>query len=197
MVLLALLALVMLGVGFAFVPLYRLFCQQFGIPVPTVVSAPTTGSKVVAGTSDRMVTIRFVAGTGTMANGMPLPIKFAPVIYTQRVRLGEPFLSAYTATNPTGTAMDGVAVHMLYAMGGALNDPAPYVALQQCFCFEQQHYPADTTVQLPLSFTISPNLPPDVHTITFAYTLFEALPNDPRVKNHTPGTSTTLTLGKG
>ncbi len=35
---------------------------------------------------------------------------------------------------------------------------------------------------LPLNFIITPDLPAGVHTITFAYTLFKALPNDPRIR---------------
>ena len=172
----------MLGVGFAFVPLYRMFCQRLGIPVPTLVVGPSTGTQMGSGISERTVLIRFVANMGTAADGKPLAMRFAPMVYTQRVRLGEPFLGAYEVKNNMGRAVDGVAIHMLYAMGGELDDPSQYVNLQQCFCFTEQHYPKDETVRLPLSFTISPELPPEIHTITFSYTLFEAVENDPRVR---------------
>lgn len=91
-------------------------------------------------------------------------------------------LTAYQATNK-GPAFNGVAVHMLYAMGGEGGfEPSSYIDLQQCFCFESEHYPAGQHITLPLSFTVSPNLPEGVHTITFAYTLFKSTENDPRVR---------------
>lgn len=166
----------------AAVPLYRLFCQHFGIPVPRIITgssaqAPANPAQQLAN-QNRTVTVRFTANS---ASG--LPITFGPITYTQKVKLGQPVLTAYTAKNTVNKAYDGVAVHMLYAMGGDPDiDIASYVDLQQCFCFAQEHYPANQEVRLPLSFTISPNLPAGVHTITFAYTLFEALPNDPRIK---------------
>lgn len=171
-----------LGLVTVAVPMYRLFCQHFGIPVPQIISGPT--NNVASATPgrvpnpDRTVTVRF---TANVASG--LPITFGPLTYTQKVKLGEPVLTAYLAHNTVAQAFDGVAVHMLYAMGGDPDlDIASYVNLQQCFCFAQEHYPANEEIHLPLAFTISPNLPENVHTITFAYTLFKALPNDSRIK---------------
>lgn len=167
----------------AAVPLYRIFCQHFGIPVPQIISGPSRTVDLKPETpeaahSNRVVTVRF---TSNVQSG--IAVNFHPMTYTQKVKVGEPVLTAYAAKNNGGKAIDGVAVHMLYAMGGDPDlDIASYVDLQQCFCFAQEHYPAGQEVNLPLAFTISPNLPKGVHTITFAYTLFEALPNDPRVK---------------
>jgi cytochrome c oxidase assembly protein subunit 11 len=102
-----------------------------------------------------------------------MPVQLSPVTYSLKVRLGEPTLTAYRAVNNTGRDMDGIAVHTLFAMGGLDGVRVnKYVDLTQCFCFQSQHYPAHQTVNLPLSFTVTPDLPPDVHTITFSYTLF-------------------------
>lgn len=168
----------------AAVPLYRLFCQHFGIPVPRIITGPTQGINMDAQTTpdaDRVVTVRFTANASA-----DLPITFGPMTYTQKVKLGEPVLTAYTAKNNAVNDIDGVAVHMLYAMGGDPDvDIDSYVNLQQCFCFAQEHYPAGQEIRLPLAFTLAPNLPKGVHTITFSYTLFRALPNDPRIKAKT------------
>jgi cytochrome c oxidase assembly protein subunit 11 len=170
-------ALAMLGVAFSFVPLYRIFCQALSIPVPRV-AVGEHGTMTRFKVSDRTVEVNFVADA---ARGVP--IRFAPMDYSLRVRLGEPVLTAYTAFNTSPLAMDGVAVHMLYGMGGAEDgDVARYVDLRQCFCFESQHYPPGQEIRLPLSFVVTPDLPPGVHTITFAYTLFKALPDDPRIR---------------
>lgn len=162
------------------VPLYYLFCKQFGIPVPTILTRANAALPGQGEISTRTVTIRFTANTGS-----GVPIAFSPLTYNLKVRLGEPALTAYAAHNQSPRDIDGVAVHQLAAMGGPENvDISSYVNLQQCFCFELQHYPGNKDIRLPLSFTISPELPEGIHTITFSYTLFEALPNDPRLKEH-------------
>ena len=166
------------------VPLYNLMCEKLGITRPTI-PLGQSGAVVKAQTltpaqATRRVTVRFTANT---ASGVP--IEFHPLTHTLQVPLGQPVLTAYAANNPSPKAMDGVAVHMLYAMGGPDGtDVAQYVALEQCFCFAAQHYPANKEINLPLSFTLSPDLPAGIHTITFAYTLFEALPDDPRIREH-------------
>lgn len=171
LLILVVVAAAMLGVAYAFVPLYRVFCQTFGIPLPSVaVSEQLAAPKTISGISGRTITIRFMG-----QNNATMPVRLAPTTYTMKVRLGQPTLTAYKATNPMGTGLDGVAVHTLLALGGLDGvNIAKYVDLQQCFCFEEQHYPANSTINLPLSFTITPELPPDIHTITFSYTLFPA-----------------------
>jgi cytochrome c oxidase assembly protein subunit 11 len=166
------------------VPLYNLMCEKLGITRPTIPLGQTgttiTQRALTPAEASRRITIRFTANT---AQGVP--IEFHPLSYTIQVPLGQPVLTAYQAKNLSPKPMDGVAVHMLYAMGGESGvQVADYVALEQCFCFAQQHYPANADVNLPLSFTLSPDLPKGIHTITFAYTLFEALPNDPRIREH-------------
>lgn len=164
------------------VPLYSLMCDALNINRPTLSVGASgevaQGGPLSATQAARRITVRFTANT---AEGVP--VKFNPLAYSLQVPLGQPVLTAYAAHNLSPKPMDGVAVHMLNAMGGPdgidIND---YVSLQQCFCFESQHYPATQEINLPLSFTLSPNLPEGIHTITFSYTLFEALPNDPRIK---------------
>ncbi len=171
-----------IGLTIAAVPLYRLFCQHFGIAVPSIVTGPgytpSPSTNLPYTSPPREITIRY---TANVAGGMP--IKFHPISYSQKVTLGQPVLTAYAAKNHGSRAYDGVAVHMLFAMGGPGGiDVSKYVNLQQCFCFEQEHYPVGADLNLPLSYTISPDLPEGIHTISFAYTLFEALPDDPRIK---------------
>lgn len=162
-----------IGLTIAAVPLYRVFCQHFGIPVPKIISGPSVVQPVKdmsEANLNRTITIRFTANT---QGG--LPVDFHPRTYTMRVKVGQPVLTAFEARNTSDRAFDGVAVHMLYGMGGPQGvDLTPFIDLRQCFCFEEEHYPAQTDLTLPLAFTVSPNLPQGVHTITFAYTLFES-----------------------
>lgn len=164
----------------AAVPLYRLFCQKFGTPLPSILVGPTVGTKAenIAQASTRTITVRFTANVGA-----GVPLVFQPNTYSLKVRLGQPVLTAYTAHNTSPQGFNGVAVHMLYAMGGPPGtDVSGYISLQQCFCFQSQYYPGNTQVTLPLYFTVAPNLPQGIHTITFAYTAFKELPSDPRIR---------------
>ncbi len=160
-----------IGLTIAAVPLYRILCQHFGIPVPQIIAGPSAPAAAIkpGANLNRTVTIRFTANTQA-----GLPVTFHPRTYTMRVKVGQPVLTAYQAENISPQAFNGVAVHMLYAMGGPGGDVSPYIDLRQCFCFEEEHYPAKEPLTLPLAFTVSPNLPEGIHTITFAYTLFES-----------------------
>jgi cytochrome c oxidase assembly protein subunit 11 len=169
LLILSLVALGMLGISYAFVPLYRIFCQAFGIPVPSILVGEEGVPKNPSSISKRRVTVRFQAN-----NAQGMPVKLKPDVYRLKVNLGAPTLTAYTAENPTSRTINGVAVHTIFAMGGPSGvDINKYIDLQQCFCFERQIYPPSDTVNLPLSFTVTNDLPPGIHTITFGYTLFE------------------------
>jgi cytochrome c oxidase assembly protein subunit 11 len=159
----------MLGLSYAFVPLYRIFCQALGIPVPSVLVGQEGVPKPPAEPSKRLVTVRFQAN-----NAQGMPVKLWPDAHRLKVNLGVPTLTAYTAENPTSQTINGVAVHTIFAMGGPSGvDINKYIDLQQCFCFEKQSYPPEEMISLPLSFTVTNDLPEGIHTITFGYTLFE------------------------
>lgn len=168
---LALVALVMLGLCYAFVPFYRTFCEWVGIPVPTrgadLVAVDRPAPPPV--TTDRTVTIRFM---GNVADG--LPIEFGPVVQKVDLKIGEETLLAYHATSKAPHDIRGMAIHSVTAIGGGdTQDVAEYIDLVQCFCFNEQLYPAGQDVNLPLSFSVRADLPENVHTITFNYTLYE------------------------
>lgn len=169
-IVLAILGAGMLALAFGFVPMYRTFCQIIGIPVPQLGTemTPQKSSNII-GEDNRYITVRFI---GNSAAGVP--VEFGPRVKTIHAKVGEPVLTAYDATNLSPNNMKGQAVHTIVAMGDAVGrDAAKYVELVQCFCFEEQMYPGSTDVTLPLSFTIRGDLPKGVHTLTFAYTLFE------------------------
>ena len=169
LLLLLAIALGMLGVAYAFVPLYRMFCEALGIPIPSIMVGDAAAPKYIGPVSDRQITIRFQAN-----NADGVPVTLAPGIRRAKVNIGEPFLTAYTAQNLANRKIDGIAVHTILALGGPpRTDIQDYIQLEQCFCFEEQTYPANQTVNLPLQFTITNDLPEGIHTITFAYTLYE------------------------
>ena len=80
---------VMGGLAYASVPLYRWFCQVTGYGGTTQVAAAAP-----AGLHDRSVTIRFNADVNSK-----LPWRFQPVERSVKVRLGEEKLAFYRASN--------------------------------------------------------------------------------------------------
>ena len=166
---LILLAIFMLGLSYAFVPLYKMFCEALGIPVPSIMVGEAAEPKIIGDVSNRIITVRFQAN-----NAQGMPVVLAPEIRRVKIRLGEPYLTSYSANNKVDRTIDGVAVHTILALGGpARTDINDYIQLEQCFCFEEQTYPANQKINLPLQFTVTNDLPEGIHTITFAYTLFE------------------------
>ncbi|HUC47611.1 MAG TPA: cytochrome c oxidase assembly protein, partial [Hyphomicrobiaceae bacterium] len=80
---------VMVGLAYASVPLYRLFCQVTGFDgTPRIATAPS--AKVL----DRTVTVRFDANVAP-----DLPWRFEPEQTTAKVKLGQSALAFYRATN--------------------------------------------------------------------------------------------------
>ena len=171
-IILVVLGVVMLGVAYGFVPLYRTFCQLVGIPIATIgtMSVPKERAvNTVADTAtDRVVTVRFIGNANA-----GVPVTFSPRVRTLKVRIGEDTLTAYDAKNLSLKPVDGIASHTIVAHGGSKRDVAEHITLTQCFCFDEQTYPPQEDVTLPLSFAVEPTLPEGVHTITFGYTLFK------------------------
>lgn len=170
LLILLLVAFGMLGFSYAFVPMYRMLCQVLGVPTINL-TVGETGSKSlpVEVIEDRVMTIRFMGN-----NVVGVPIELNPMQSKIKVKVGEQAMTAYTAQSHSEKAFDGLAVHTIIGFGEGEKDVAEYVELQQCFCFEEQLYPPMEEITLPLSFHITPDLPKDVHTITFGYTLFES-----------------------
>ena len=151
----------MLGMAYAAVPLYRLFCQVTGYGGTTQrVTKPA--DRVL----DRTVTIRFDANV----NG--LPWTFAPVLPTMDVRIGESTLAFYRATNTSDRPVVGTA-----AFNVAPDIAGSFFNKLECFCFKEQRLDPGETVDMPVSFYVDPTLVDDkdarkVTQITLSYTFY-------------------------
>lgn len=153
----------MLGMSFAAVPLYDLFCRVTGYGGTTSVS--DTAPDVIL---DREVTVRFAA---SVDRGMPW--SFRPVENSMKVRIGETGLAFYEATNPTDRPVAGTASFNVtpFSAGGHFTKIA-------CFCFTEQVLQPGETVKMPVTFYVDPSIMEDeeaalVHTITLSYTFHE------------------------
>jgi cytochrome c oxidase assembly protein subunit 11 len=155
----------MVGLAFASVPLYQLFCQVTGYGgTPNINLAGT--SQVV---SDRVIDVRFDANTNK-----GLPWRFKPVQNKLTVKLGESNLAFYRARNTsdetiTGTAVFNVTPHKV----------ASYFSKIDCFCFTEQTLKPGAVADLPVEFYVDPEIFSDpttkeVKAITLSYTFYRS-----------------------
>lgn len=158
-------AIGMVGLSFAAIPLYRAFCQATGYG-----GTPKIGEAQAPGGNGRTIQVRFNADIYP-----GLPWSFSPDQVQITVPLGEDHLASYTAHNEADTAVTGVALYNI-TPGKA----AKYFHKTACFCFNQQTLQAGQTMDFPLSFWVDPAISTDpdtsdVKTVTLSYTFFRTL----------------------
>jgi len=152
----------MVGLAYASVPLYSLFCRVTGYAGTTQrVEAPS--HEVL----DRMVTVRF---DSNVAPG--LDWEFKPAVTSMKLHIGENALAIYHATNHSKDPVVGTATFNVTPeqAGGFFNKI-------QCFCFTEQRLEPGETVDMPVSFYVDPAIVNDldgafIHTITLSYTFY-------------------------
>ena len=157
----------MIGLSFASVPLYRLFCQVTGFGGTTQVAEAAPGA-----VSERVIKVRFNADTGP-----GLPWTFKPVQREIALKVGESGLAYYRARNLADVAVTGTSTFNVTPLKAGR-----YFSKVQCFCFDEQRLEAGQELDMAVSFFVDPailsdrNLD-DVTTITLSYTFFRA-PDD-------------------
>jgi cytochrome c oxidase assembly protein subunit 11 len=154
----------MVGLSFASVPLYRLFCQAtgFGGTTQRALTAPPKAAEAV-------VTIRFNAETAP-----DLGWEFRPLQDTVTVHPGEQRQIFYHAVNETGAPVTGSATFNVTPAKAGI-----YFDKLQCFCFTEQHLESGQSVDMGVVFFVDPDIltdpnTTDVRTITLSYTMFRA-----------------------
>jgi cytochrome c oxidase assembly protein subunit 11 len=152
----------MAGAAFGSVPLYRMFCQITGFAGTTQRAAKPAGVVL-----ERSITVRFDANTASS-----LPWRFEPVQTTLEVKLGEPALALYRATNMSDHAITGSATYNV-----APEQAGIYFNKLQCFCFTEQRLAAGQTVEMAVSFFVDPAIVGDkdangLTQITLSYTFY-------------------------
>ena len=176
----AVFAVGMVGLAYASVPLYRLFCQMTGFAGTTQrVDRPSTTIL------DRQITVRFDANVGP-----GLSWDFQAVTPTIKVRVGENALAFYRVKNRSDKAVVGTATFNVTPdqAGGFFNKI-------QCFCFTEQRLEAGETVEMPVSFFVDPQIArdKDAHTVThvtLSYTFYPVTPPKPGVAGKDDGPAT-------
>lgn len=152
----------MVGLAYASVPLYRLFCQVTGFG-GTTQRAEAAPEKTV----DRRMTILFDANTAPS-----LPWTFEPVQRSLEVKVGEENFAYYRATNNSDHAITGSAVFNVTP-----DTTGAYFNKIECFCFTQQTLKPGQSIEMPVSFFVDPAIVDDrgldkINTITLSYTFY-------------------------
>jgi cytochrome c oxidase assembly protein subunit 11 len=162
--LLAGLAVGMFGFGFAMVPLYGLLCQVTG--VQSIEQRSVLGDQASTATrrevdQDRWVTVKFDATVHP-----ELPWKVEPLVRKLRVRPGEMHLVNFVAENGSGQAITGQAIPSV-----APWQATGFFSKMECFCFSQQTLAGNERKEMPLRFSVSPDLPADIGSLTLSYSV--------------------------
>lgn len=160
----AAIALFMVGLGFAAVPLYRLFCQVTGFAGTTGrADAADVPWKPAAGT----VLVRFDANTHS-----GLPWRFRPEKAVQEVRIGERLMAFYIAENLTDRPVTGRATYNV-----SPDQAGGHFKKIDCFCFTEQTLQPGERVRMPIIYFIDPAMlkdedAKDLQQITLSYTFY-------------------------
>ena len=159
----------MLGMAYAAVPLYQLFCQVTGYG-GTTQRVDQYSDKVL----DRDITIRFDAN---VSGG--LPWQFKPGQRDTSIRIGETTQIHYEAKNVFSKPTAGrAAFNVSPQLAGA------YFMKVECFCFTDTTLKPGETMDMPVVFYVDPaivDVPElkDIQTITLSYTFFPLVEGAP------------------
>jgi cytochrome c oxidase assembly protein subunit 11 len=152
----------MIGLSFASVPLYSMFCRATGWGGTT--QRASAAPKTVA---DAFVTVRFDSET---APG--LDWEFRPLTRSIKVRPGELHEVFFRATNHASEPVTGNASYNVTPTKSGI-----YFDKIQCFCFTEQRLGPGESRDMGVQFFVDPDLlkdpsTRDVTTITLSYTMF-------------------------
>lgn len=152
----------MIGMAYAAVPLYKMFCQATGYGGTTRRATQQYANRVL----DRDIVVRFDA------NIAGVPWDFQPVDRSMTMKIGETVQAHYQATNKFDRPVTGRATFNVQPeLAG------PYFNKVECFCFTDTTLKPGETLDMPVVFYVDPdivNIPElkDVKTITLSYTMF-------------------------
>ena len=166
LVILAVVVAAMVGLAYASVPLYQLFCQVTGYGGTTQV----TGDAAVKILPDHPVRVRFDANINPALNW-----RFEAVDAPVTLNPGEEVVINYRATNMGDTASAGTSTYNVTPVKAG-----PHFMKIDCFCFVEQTLQPGESVLMPVRFYIDPVIASepgtaDIDEIILSYTFFPAL----------------------
>lgn len=162
-VLLVGLVLGMLGVAFASVPLYRLFCQKTGYA-----GTPKIGQEFSTVSLQRRMRVTLTTDTHP-----GLPWEFKALVDHVDVDIGENALVFYRVRNKSDRPVTGMAMYNITP-----EKAAGYFVKVECFCFTNQRLEPGQSIDMPLYFYLDPAIVQDQNLydltdITLSYTFYQ------------------------
>ena len=154
----------MVGLSFASVPLYKVFCSVTGWGGTTQLAETLPSPDEVI---DREITVRFDGNTAH-----DLPWDFRPEEVSVTLRLGERGFTSFVALNRGDEPVAGTAIFNVTPLKAG-----KYFHKIQCFCFGEQILQPHENVNMPVLFYVDPEMHDDknmddVTTITLSYSFF-------------------------
>ena len=158
----------MLALGFASVPLYRIFCEQTGFGGTTMRADANVQVQEAAG---HTMSIRF---DSNVQPGMPW--QFYPEHRTDTVTVGRKDMAIFIAKNMSDKPVTGTAsFNVTPSQAGA------YFTKIQCFCFTEQTLQPGEEVRMPVLYFVDPKIlddpdNKDTQQISLCYTFYPVEP---------------------
>ncbi len=186
-------AIGMVGLAYASVPLYRIFCQVTGFGGTTQVADAYAlpSPEELAALGGQTVRVRF---DGNVRGG--LDWAFGPEGGPVEVKIGQQNMVFYQARNRSGEATTGTATFNVSPAAAGR-----YFNKIQCFCFNEQTLAPGQSADMPVIFFVDPAILDDpdarhIREITLSYSFFPvARPSGERGIQAT-GAQTILSRGR-
>lgn len=172
-----------IGLSYASVPLYRIFCQATGYGGTVRTHKNRVGGEEDGGydlpedpaslPGNRQLTVTFNTDVAP-----DLPWSFKPAQSSMTMMAGETALAFFETTNHSKVPIIGVATYNVTPM-----QAGPYFNKIQCFCFDEQRLLPGETVDMPVFFYIDPEFLKDrrmknISTMTLSYTFWKSSDDD-------------------
>ncbi len=166
-------ALAMLGMGYAAVPLYELFCRVTGFGGTTQKASETDAdmaARLALSAGSKPISIRFDASTA-----IDMPWTFRPEQSTDTIQIGQRDMAFYIARNDSDVPVTGNATFNVEP-----EQTGKYFNKIQCFCFTEQTLQPGEEMRMPVLYYVDPAIMQDenakgVEQITLSYTFHKAI----------------------
>ena len=165
----AVVAMSMVGLAYATVPLYKLFCQVTGFGGTTQIATQAPEQALLA---VEPLAVRLDANVNPQLNW-----SFVPVEQEVSLKPGEEITAIYRATNIGAMPSTGTATFNVTPQKAG-----PYFMKIECFCFTEQTLQPGESVDMPVRFFLDSEIVSDINTsdideIVLSYTFFKAMDN--------------------
>lgn len=162
----------MLLFAFAQVQLYGLFCQALGVDSLSArqpVNGEYTIDKEVTQKNPRATPLRYITVRFDATVNADLPWSFAPTQTKIKMIPGEYQQITYRVKNLTNETLVGQSIANVLPWQAQV-----YIQKMDCFCYDQQVLQAYEEKEMPVVFTLSPDIPQEVQSLVLSYTFLNA-----------------------